>query len=64
MLDFYTPEFAHLGEQPVYNYEIYADGTDNDNNVFGYNSAFAYLKFPTSSLAGDFNSRSDAPLDV
>ncbi len=64
VLDFYFPEFAHLGEQPVYNYEIYADGTANDNQVFGYNSAFAYLKFPTSSIAGDFNSRSDAPLDV
>ncbi len=63
-MDFYTPEFAHLGEQPVYNYEIYATGGAQDNEVFGYNSAFSYLKFPISSVAGDFNSRSNASLDV
>ncbi len=64
VLDVYTPEFAHLGEQPVYNYEIYADNTEHDNEVFGYQSAFAYLKFPVNSLAGDFNSRSTKSLDI
>ena len=34
--DFYWPAFAHLGEQSVLNKEIYAQGTDDDDKVFGY----------------------------
>ena len=39
--DFYNPFFANLGNQPVYNYELYAQGTDADNEVFGYQEAWA-----------------------
>ena len=34
--DFYWPALAHLGEQAVLNKEIYAKGTAQDNDVFGY----------------------------
>ena len=34
--DFYDPIFANLGEQPIYNKELFMQGTDEDNEVFGY----------------------------
>jgi len=34
--DYYQPLLAHLGEQPVKLKEIYARGTSNDENTFGY----------------------------
>lgn len=39
--DYYVPQFAMLGNQPVYNAEIYAQGTSTDNEVFGYQEAWA-----------------------
>ena len=33
---YYDPRLAALGEQPVYNREIYAQGTPEDNEIFGY----------------------------
>lgn len=58
-LDYPWPSFAHLGEQPVYNYEIYASndsiGTDPaDNALFGYQSRYAEWKQLPSRAAGDF----------
>lgn len=54
-LDFYYPEFAQLGEQPVLNKEIYF-GTDGDpkDGTFGYQSRYAEYKFNTSSVHGAF----------
>lgn len=52
--DYYWPEFAHLGEQPVYNHEIYfADDNENDE-VFGYVPRYAEYKFMNSSVHGEF----------
>lgn len=39
--DFYNPYFANLGEQPIYNKEIMATGTSTDDEVFGYQEAWA-----------------------
>ena len=39
--DFYTPQLAFISEQPVYNKEIYAQGTSEDNEVFAYQEAWA-----------------------
>lgn len=36
--DFYWPALAHLGEQSILNKEIYAQGTADDEAVFGYQS--------------------------
>lgn len=45
--DFYMPVFANIGEQPIYNKEIYAQGTKADDEVFGYQEAWAdYRYFP------------------
>lgn len=38
---YYNPFFANLGNEPVYNKEIYAQGTNADNDVFGYQEAWA-----------------------
>ena len=34
--DYYWPVFSHLGEDAVYNREIYAQGNNSDTGVFGY----------------------------
>lgn len=51
-LDFYQPEFAHIGNQPVYNYEIFTDGSSNDKGVFGYKEAWAEYKYKPNRLSG------------
>lgn len=59
--DFYFPEFAHLGEQPVYNFEV--DATTRDSTylqgVFGYQSRYAEYKYIPSSVHGTFKSSLD-----
>jgi len=54
-LDYYWPEFAHLGEQEILNKEIYYDGTDtNLESTFGYTPRYAEYKYKQSSVHGDF----------
>lgn len=45
--DFYDPAFANLGEQPIYNKEIYVTGSRGgiDDEVFGYTEAWAEYRF-------------------
>ena len=51
-LDYYFPVFAHLGEQPVYNKEIFLQGTNEDDEVLGYQMAWDELRHtPTRSSA-------------
>lgn len=52
--DFYLPQLANLGDQPIYNYELYATGTDKDDEVFGYNEAQASYRYKPSSVSGMF----------
>lgn len=63
MEDFYMPEFAHLGEQPVRNYQIFAQGTDADNEVFGYQEYGAEYRFETNAVTGQFRSNAERSLD-
>lgn len=62
--DFYWPEFANLGEQPVYNKEIFTDGTSADDDVFGYNERWAEYRYKPSLVTGAFRSNAAAPLDA
>lgn len=63
--DFYDPVFANIGEQPVYLSEIQADKVDSfDEVVFGYNEAFADLRYKPSRISGELNSNIDSDLDV
>lgn len=52
-LDYAFPEFGHIGEQEVKNYEIYGDHT-NPNGTFGYQSRYAEYKYYPDTIAGDF----------
>lgn len=60
-LDYYFPEFAHLGEQEVVNKEIWYDpgGGATNNAVFGYQQRFAEYKYGCSTVHGDFKSSLD-----
>ncbi len=52
--DFYFPEFAHLSEQSLTKGEIYATGDDtHDNSIFGYQSAYAEMKYMPSMNCAD-----------
>jgi len=62
--DFYWPAFAHLGEQPVYNREIYAQNTTDDAGVFGYQERFAEYRYKPSEITGYFRSTAPTSLDV
>jgi hypothetical protein len=52
-LDFFWPSFAHIGEQPVTNNELYAY-TATANDTFGYVPRYAEYKYQPSRVAGDF----------
>lgn len=53
--DHYFPQFANLGEQEVYNKEIYVDGSSaGDDSIFGYQQRYAEYKYSQNRIAGDF----------
>ncbi len=58
--DYYWPSFAHIGEQPVYNKELYhQNDTVEDNEVFGYTPRYAEYKFINSSVHGEYRDTLD-----
>lgn len=61
--DFYDPLFANLGEQPVYNYEIYADGTAADLENFGFQQAWASERYNPAIVTGKMSSLDPQSLD-
>lgn len=63
-LDYYWPEMAHIGNQPIYNYELYAQNNNQDNEVFGYKEAWAEYKFKPSIVSGMMSSLYEQPLDA
>lgn len=63
--DFYWPAFAHLGEQAVFNHEIFiSDNTVTNGQIFGYQERHAEYRYKPSRVTGLFNSEVAAPLDV
>lgn len=63
-LDRYWPSLAHIGNQPVYNYEIYAQGTAADNEVFGYKEAWQEYMFHNNRISGELLSTYTQSLDA
>jgi hypothetical protein len=52
---YFWPTFAHIGEQEVFNSELYADTTtENQTSTFGYVPRYAEYKFENNRVAGDF----------
>lgn len=62
--DFYWPVLAHLGEQAILNKEIYAQGTDKDDEVFGYQERYAEYRYFPSMITGKLRSTYSQSLDV
>lgn len=61
--DFYWPALAHISEQAVLVKEIYATGSDNDDDAFGYQEAWADYRYKPSRVSGAMRSNYDLSLD-
>ena len=62
--DYYWPVFANIGEQAVLNQEIFAQGTAEDTEVFGYQEAWADYRYKPSIVTGEMRSSYAQSLDV
>lgn len=61
---YYDPMLANLGEQAVLNQEIYAQGTEKDEEVFGYQEAWADYRYRTNMITGEMRSTYSQSLDA
>ena len=64
MWDYYWPEFANLGEKAVYNKEIYLQNTSADDEVFGYQEAWAEYRYMPDIVTGEMRSNYSQSLDI
>jgi Capsid protein (F protein). len=62
--DHYWPTLAHLGEQAVLNKEIYAQGNEHDDEIFGYQERYAEYRYAPSKITGKMRSTDPQSLDV
>lgn len=62
-LDYYVPQFANLGEQPVKKKEIMLTGTAADEETFGYQEAWADYRMKPNRVSGKMRSNSTGTLD-
>ena len=61
---YYDPMLANLGEQAVLNQEIYAQGTAQDEEVFGYQEAWADYRYRTNMVTSEMRSTYAQTLDA
>lgn len=62
-LDYYVPQFANLGEQPVKKKEIMLTGTTADEETFGYQEAWADYRMKPNRVSGLMRSNATGSLD-
>lgn len=71
--DYYNPVFAHIGNQPIYNHEIFAQGSSvvnpvsgvpYDEEVFGYQEAWADYRYSPNVITGEMRSAATNSLDI
>lgn len=62
-LDYYVPQFANLGEQPVKKKEIMLTGTSEDEETFGYQEAWADYRMKPNRVSGKMRSNATGTLD-
>lgn len=62
-LDYYVPQFANLGEQPVKKKEIMLTATDKDDETFGYQEAWADYRMKPNRVSGLMRSNATGTLD-
>jgi hypothetical protein len=61
--DFYWPALQALGEQAVLNKEVWADGSSNDDLVWGYQERWAEYRTQLGIVTGKFRSSATETLD-
>lgn len=54
--EYYWPEFANLGEEPVYTKELYVDSNVAEDDVFGYVPRYSDYKSAVGEVHGDMRS--------
>lgn len=62
-LDYYVPQFANLGEQPVKKKEIMLTGNATDEETFGYQEAWADYRMKPNRVSGLMRSNASGTLD-
>lgn len=62
--DYYWPVFANIGEQAILNKEIYAQGNEQDEEVFAYQEAWADYRYKPDRVSGEMRSAAPQSLDV
>lgn len=62
-LDYYFPQFANLGEQPVKKKEIMLTGGETDEETFGYQEAWADYRMKPNRVSGKMRSNANGTLD-
>lgn len=62
-LDYYFPQFANLGEQPVKKKEIMVTGKTTDDETFGYQEAWADYRMKPNRVSGKMRSNAEGTLD-
>lgn len=62
-LDYYVPQFANLGEQPVKKREIMLTGEETDEETFGYQEAWADYRMKPNRVSGKMRSNANGTLD-
>lgn len=62
-LDYYVPQFANLGEQPVKKKEIMLTGDATDEETFGYQEAWADYRMKPNRVSGKMRSNATGTLD-
>lgn len=61
--DFYWPALSHIGEQAILRKEIYALGTSQDAEIFGYQERYAEYRYKPSNISSIFRSTAPTSLD-
>ena len=62
-LDYYVPQFANIGEQPVKKKEIMLTGGASDEETFGYQEAWADYRMKPNRVSGLMRSNATGTLD-
>ena len=62
-LDYYVPQFANLGEQPVKKKEIMLTGTATDEETFGFQEAWSDYRMKPNRVSGKMRSNAEGTLD-
>lgn len=62
-LDYYVPQFANLGEQPIKKKEIMLTGAATDEETFGYQEAWADYRMKPNRVSGKMRSNAQGTLD-